>query len=140
MLEMMLERQRDGIAKAKAQGKCKGRKPTARARAQDAIRLFKESKSHLAKKEISGWLEKLGMTEYARRALPRMESLFRCSTILTDQDLEKIGVLLGHRRKILAAIASCAGGGQRRRTASAPKPITRSVRDRLNQFGRYLFR
>jgi hypothetical protein len=24
---------------------------------------------------------------------------------LTDQDLEKIGVLLGHRRKILAAIA-----------------------------------
>src|SRR5580704_11154303 len=29
--EMMLERQREGIAKAKAQGKYKGRKPTARA-------------------------------------------------------------------------------------------------------------
>jgi DNA invertase Pin-like site-specific DNA recombinase len=42
--EMMLERQREGIAKAKAQGKYKGRKPTARAKAQDAIRLFKEGK------------------------------------------------------------------------------------------------
>jgi DNA invertase Pin-like site-specific DNA recombinase len=31
--EMMLERQREGIAKAKAQGKYKGRKPTARAKA-----------------------------------------------------------------------------------------------------------
>jgi len=31
--ELMLERQREGIAKAKAQGKYKGRKPTARAQA-----------------------------------------------------------------------------------------------------------
>jgi DNA invertase Pin-like site-specific DNA recombinase len=47
---MMLERQREGIAKAKAQGKYKGRKPTARAKAQDAIRLFKEGKkvAHIA--------------------------------------------------------------------------------------------
>jgi DNA invertase Pin-like site-specific DNA recombinase len=30
--ELMLERQREGIAKAKAEGKYKGRKPTARAR------------------------------------------------------------------------------------------------------------
>ena len=29
----------------------------------------------------------------------------RCSAYLTDTDLEKIGVSLGHRRKILAAIA-----------------------------------
>lgn len=33
--EIMLERQREGIAKAKAAGKYKGRKPTARAKAQD---------------------------------------------------------------------------------------------------------
>lgn len=32
--EMMLERQREGIAKAKAEGKYKGRKPTARAKAE----------------------------------------------------------------------------------------------------------
>jgi len=33
--ELMLERQREGIAKAKAQGKYKGRKPTARARSAE---------------------------------------------------------------------------------------------------------
>ncbi|MEL6061243.1 MULTISPECIES: recombinase family protein [unclassified Methylobacterium] len=33
--EMMLERQREGIAKAKAEGAYKGRKPTARAKAED---------------------------------------------------------------------------------------------------------
>ncbi|CAH1656682.1 MULTISPECIES: recombinase family protein [Hyphomicrobiales] len=33
--EMMLERQREGIAKAKADGKYKGRKPTARAKAEE---------------------------------------------------------------------------------------------------------
>jgi DNA invertase Pin-like site-specific DNA recombinase len=42
--EMMLERQREGIAKAKAEGKYKGRKPTARVKAPDAVRLFREGK------------------------------------------------------------------------------------------------
>jgi len=42
--EMMLERQREGIAKAKAEGKYKGRKPTARAKASDAVGLFREGK------------------------------------------------------------------------------------------------
>jgi DNA invertase Pin-like site-specific DNA recombinase len=37
--ELMLERQREGIAKAKAQGKYKGRKPTARARAAEIATL-----------------------------------------------------------------------------------------------------
>lgn len=37
--EMMLERQREGIAKAKAEGKYKGRKPTARARATEIATL-----------------------------------------------------------------------------------------------------
>lgn len=40
--EIMLERQREGIAKAKAEGKYKGRKPTARAKADDVMRLKKE--------------------------------------------------------------------------------------------------
>ncbi len=38
---MMLERQREGIAKAKTEGRYMGRKPTARAKAEDAVRLFK---------------------------------------------------------------------------------------------------
>lgn len=40
--EVMLERQREGIAKAKAEGKYKGRKPTAQAKAEDVIRLKDE--------------------------------------------------------------------------------------------------
>jgi len=37
--EMMLERQREGIAKAKAEGKYKGRKPTARAQSSKVLEL-----------------------------------------------------------------------------------------------------
>jgi DNA invertase Pin-like site-specific DNA recombinase len=37
--EVMLERQREGIAKAKAEGKYKGRAPTARAKADEVMRL-----------------------------------------------------------------------------------------------------
>lgn len=39
---IMLERQREGIAKAKAAGKYKGRKPTARAKAEEVIALRSE--------------------------------------------------------------------------------------------------
>ncbi|RLK10635.1 recombinase family protein [Ruegeria conchae] len=38
--EMMLERQREGIAKAKAEGKYKGRKPTARMRTAEVLQLL----------------------------------------------------------------------------------------------------
>jgi DNA invertase Pin-like site-specific DNA recombinase len=37
--ELMFERQREGVARAKAQGKYKGRKPTARARAAEIVTL-----------------------------------------------------------------------------------------------------
>ena len=40
--EMMLERQREGIAKAKAEGKYKGRKPTAMAKAEEIRKLKAE--------------------------------------------------------------------------------------------------
>lgn len=43
--EMMLERQREGIAKAKAEGAYKGRKPTARAKGDDARRMAAEGKN-----------------------------------------------------------------------------------------------
>ena len=59
-------------------------------------------------KEISDWLEKLGLSEYAQRFA---ENEIDTSVLryLTDQDLEKIGVLLGHRRKMLAAIGELSG-------------------------------
>ena len=61
--------------------------------------------------EIGDWLEKLGMSEYAQRFA---ENGIDVSVLryLTDQDLEKIGVLLGHRRKMLAAIAELVGAVQ----------------------------
>jgi DNA invertase Pin-like site-specific DNA recombinase len=43
--EMMLERQREGVAKAKAEGKYKGRKPTAQAKAKEIARLRAEGRS-----------------------------------------------------------------------------------------------
>ena len=54
--------------------------------------------------QIADWLEKLGMSEYAGRfAENRID--FSVLPDLTDQDLEKLGVLLGDRRKMLRAIA-----------------------------------
>ncbi|MGB3812158.1 MAG: recombinase family protein [Shinella sp.] len=40
--ELMLERQREGIAKAKAEGRYQGRAPTARRKSEDVIRLKAE--------------------------------------------------------------------------------------------------
>ncbi len=40
--DMMLERQREGIAKAKAENRYLGRKPSARLKAAEAVRLHKE--------------------------------------------------------------------------------------------------
>jgi DNA invertase Pin-like site-specific DNA recombinase len=45
---VMLERQREGIAKAKGEGRYKGRKPTARAKADDIRRLASEGKTREA--------------------------------------------------------------------------------------------
>jgi len=58
--------------------------------------------------QIADWLKKLGMSEYAQRFADNDidVSVLR---YLTDQDLEKIGVSLGHRRKMLAAIAELSG-------------------------------
>ena len=53
--------------------------------------------------QIADWLKKLGMSEYAERFV---ENRIDLSVLpdLTDQDLEKMGVLLGDRRKMLRAI------------------------------------
>lgn len=42
---LMKERQREGIAKAKRQNKYKGRKPTARAKAEEAVALYQSGKT-----------------------------------------------------------------------------------------------
>jgi predicted ATPase/class 3 adenylate cyclase len=50
------------------------------------------------------WLESIGLGEYAQRFA---ENAIDLSILrdLTDQDLKELGVLLGHRRKMLRAIA-----------------------------------
>ena len=55
--------------------------------------------------QMVDWLEKLGMSEYAK-PFAENDIDFTILGDLTDQDLEKIGVAsLGHRRKMLRAIA-----------------------------------
>jgi DNA invertase Pin-like site-specific DNA recombinase len=43
--EMMLERQREGIAKAGAENRYMGRRPSARLKADEAVKLFKSGRS-----------------------------------------------------------------------------------------------
>lgn len=55
--EMMLERQREGIAKAKVEGKYRGRKPTARLKATDIRDMLSKG---LGKREVA---RRLGISE-----------------------------------------------------------------------------
>src|SRR5215472_17426603 len=59
-------------------------------------------------KGIAEWLASIGLSEYAQRFADNGIDL---SVIrdLTEQDLKDLGVLLGHRRKILRAIAELDG-------------------------------
>jgi class 3 adenylate cyclase/predicted ATPase len=59
-------------------------------------------------KGIAEWLTSIGLSEYAQRFADNGIDL---SVIrdLTEQDLKDLGVLLGHRRKILRAIAELDG-------------------------------
>jgi class 3 adenylate cyclase len=73
--------------------------------------------------DVASWLRSLGLEQY--------EATFRDNAIddsvlpdLTDQDLEKLGVLLGHRRKLLRAIANIEATAQ---TASSAVGATAAV-------------
>jgi len=84
--------------------------------------------------DLGGWLRSLGLQQY--------EEVFRKNAIdeavlpdLTDHDLEKLGVLLGHRRKLLRAIASLENAEKESsaiRTAAAPPatPISQDAAER----------
>jgi class 3 adenylate cyclase len=55
--------------------------------------------------QIADWLEKLGLEQYAQR-FAENDIDFDLLTDLTDQDLKELGVAsLGHRRRLLRAIA-----------------------------------
>ena len=80
-------------------------------------------------KELSDWLEKLGMSEYAQRFAENGID-FSVLRYLTDQDLEKVGVLLGHRRKMLAAIAKIAGADEAPPQPALTKPKAHDFAER----------
>jgi class 3 adenylate cyclase/predicted ATPase len=58
--------------------------------------------------QIADWLKQLGMSEYAERFAENGISVAALRH-LTDQDLKDMGVLLGHRRIMFAAIQELAG-------------------------------
>jgi hypothetical protein len=58
--------------------------------------------------QIADWLQTLGMSEYAQ-CFAENGIGFAALRHLTDQDLKDIGVLLGHRRIMLAAIQDLGG-------------------------------
>ena len=61
-----------------------------------------------AVQEIGDWLEKLGMPEYGE-CFDQNKIDLSVLPQLTDQDLKDVGVPLGHRRKMLAAIRGLRG-------------------------------
>ena len=73
--------------------------------------------------DVGSWLRSLGLGQY--------EAAFRDNEIdaevlleLTDGDLEKLGVLLGHRKRLLKAIAEL----EPRRTRLRRRQVLRSTR------------
>ena len=72
---------------------------------------------------IGDWLEELGLGEYAHRFAENGID-FSVLGHLSDQDLKDLGVLLGHRRKLQAAIAGLPGAAPAAHKTGAV-PITR---------------
>src|SRR6266576_1117689 len=79
-------------------------------------------------KGIAEWLASLGLGEYSQRFA---ENAIDLSVVrdLTEQDLKDLGVLLGHRRKILRAIAELDGVAPVL-TETATEPVARDEAER----------
>ena len=71
--------------------------------------------------QIADWLQKLGMSEYAQ-SFAENGIGFAALRHLTDQDLKDIGVLLGHRRIMLAAIQELGSPAVAQPVAAELKP------------------
>jgi predicted ATPase/class 3 adenylate cyclase len=77
---------------------------------------------------IADWLASIGLGEYAQRFA---ENAIDLSVVrdLTEQDLKDLGVLLGHRRKLLRAIAELKGEVPATAQTGA-KPVQRDSAER----------
>ena len=85
--------------------------------------------------QIADWLEKLGMSEYAERFAEGDIDIDVLSE-LTDHDFDRLGVSLGHRRKMLRAIrelsaSPIAACTERQASAPAvPEPAPKDTAER----------
>ena len=79
---------------------------------------------------IADWLASIGLGEYAQRF---GENAIDLSVVrdLTEQDLKDLGVLLGHRRKMLRAIAELKGDVLRTPPGTQPAPRDSAERRQL---------
>jgi class 3 adenylate cyclase/predicted ATPase len=78
---------------------------------------------------IVDWLENLGMSEYAE-CFAKNHIDLSVLPDLTDQDLEKLGVLLGDRRKMLRAIGALNTGATPAQVLSAVEPPKHDAAER----------
>ena len=82
--------------------------------------------------QIADWLKTIGMSEYAERFAENGISV-AALPYLTDQDLKDIGVLLGHRRILLAAIGEITGAAPATpEPAFEAKPKAQHTAERLD--------
>jgi class 3 adenylate cyclase/predicted ATPase len=70
---------------------------------------------------VAEWLATLGLSEYTDR-FAENDIDISVLHLLTDHDLKEIGVSLGHRRKMVAAIAELEGAAARATAQSAATP------------------
>jgi class 3 adenylate cyclase/predicted ATPase len=82
-----------------------------------------------AMQQIADWLKKLGMSEYAERFV---ENRIDLSVLpdLTDQHLEKLGVALGDRLKILRAIRELSATTVAAQPAPSAAPVVQDSAER----------
>src|SRR6516165_131636 len=79
--------------------------------------------------DVGGWLRSLGLGQY--------EALFRASEIdadilpeLSEADLEKLGVPLGHRKRLLRAISNLAAAETSAARSASTGPKSHDVAER----------
>ena len=84
--------------------------------------------------QIADWLKKLGMSEYAQRFAESDIDIDVLSE-LTDQDFDRLGVSLGHRRRMLRAIRELDASpivavAERQAAQTAPEPALKDTAER----------
>lgn len=78
---------------------------------------------------IAEWLEEIGLTEYSQRFADNGIDI-AVLPHLTDHDLKELGIVLGHRRKILAAVDRVTGPGTSTAPVARLKPDRREAAER----------